>query len=58
MPPRTPKPAAFAVAAIPQLTRQAIAKATKAKAGSNTNQACHVISAVTVRSGIPSVNVC
>ena len=41
------KPAAFAAAAIPPLTRQAIAKATKAKAGSNTSQVSPVISAVT-----------
>lgn len=45
------KPAAFAAAPIPPLTRQAIAKATKAKAGSNTSQASPVISAATVRSG-------
>lgn len=32
------KPAVFAGAAIPPLTRQVIAKATKAKAGSNTSQ--------------------
>lgn len=32
------KPAVFAAAAIPPLTRQVIAKATKAKAGSNTSQ--------------------
>ena len=45
------KPAAFAAAPIPPLTRQAIAKGTKAKAGSNTSQASPVISAVMVRSG-------
>lgn len=33
------KPAEFAAAAIPRLTRQVIAKATKARAGSNTSQA-------------------
>lgn len=52
------KPAAFAAAAIPQLTRQAIAKATKARAGSNTSQDNPVISAVMVRNGMLYVNVC
>lgn len=51
------KPAAFAAAAIPPLTRQAIAKATKAKAGSNTNLDNPVISAATVRSGTVSARV-
>ncbi len=50
-------PAAFAAAAIPLLTRQATAKATKAKAGSNTSQDNPVISAATVRNGMLSVNV-
>lgn len=39
------KPAVFAGAAVPPLTRQVIAKATKAKAGSNTSQDNPVISA-------------
>ena len=52
------KPAAFAVAAILLLIRQAIAKATKAKAGSNTSQDNPVISAATVRSGMLSARVC
>lgn len=51
------KPAAFAAAAIPPLTRQAIAKATKAKAGSNTSQDNPVISAVMVLSGMLSARV-
>lgn len=42
----------FAAAAIPQLTRQAIAKATKVKAGSNTSRASPDTSAVMVRNGI------
>ena len=54
----SPEPAVFAAAAIPQLTRQAIAKATKAKAGSNTSQDNPVISAVMVLSGMLSVCVC
>lgn len=52
------KPAAFAAAPIPLLTRQATAKATKAKAGSNTSQASPDTSAVMVRNGMLSVNVC
>lgn len=52
------KPAVFAAAAIPQLTRQAIAKATKVKAGSNTSRASPDTSAVMVRNGMLSVNVC
>ena len=51
------KPAVFAVAAIPRLIRQAIAKATKARAGSNTSQDNPVISAVMVRSGTVSARV-
>ena len=39
------KPAVFVAAAIPPQTRQAIVKATKAKAGSNTSQDNPVISA-------------
>lgn len=46
------KPAVFAGAAVPPLTRQVIAKATKAKAGSNTSQDNPVISAATVRSDV------
>ena len=52
------KPAVFAVAAIPPQTRQAIAKATKVKAGSNTSRASPDTSAVMVRNGMLSVNVC
>lgn len=48
------KPAVFAAAAIPRLTRKAIAKATKAKAGNNTSRGNPVISAATVRSGTVS----
>lgn len=51
------KPAVFVAAAIPPQTRQATAKATKAKAGGNTSQASPVISAATVRNGMLSVNV-
>ena len=58
MPSRIPKPAVFVAAAIPPQTRQATAKATKAKAGSNTSQDNPVISAATVRNGMLSVNVC
>ncbi|CAM8552757.1 hypothetical protein ESCOMA026M_23470 [Escherichia coli] len=47
------KPAVFAAAAIPPQIRQAIAKATKAKAGSNTSRASPVISAVMVRGFVP-----
>lgn len=43
----------FAAAAIPQLTRQAIAKATKVKAGSNTSRASPDTSAVMVRGFVP-----
>ena len=46
------KPAVFVAAAIPPQTRQALVKATKAKAGSNTSQDNPVISAVMVRSGM------
>lgn len=48
------KPAEFAAAAIPRLTRQVIAKATKARAGSNTSQASPDTSAVMVRNGMLS----
>ena len=47
------KPAVFAATAIPPQIRQAIAKATKAKAGSNTSRASPVISAVMVRGVVP-----
>ncbi len=49
MPHEPQKPAVFAATAIPPQIRQAIAKATKAKAGSNTSLASPVISAVMVR---------
>lgn len=57
MPLELQKPAAFAAAVIPRQTRQATAKATKAKAGSNTNLDNPVISAATVRSGTVSARV-
>lgn len=57
MPPELQKPAAFAAAVIPRQTRQATAKATKAKAGSNTSQDNPVISAVMVLSGMLSARV-
>ena len=47
------KPAVFAATAIPPQIRQAIAKATKAKAGSNTSRASPVISVVMVRGVVP-----
>lgn len=47
------KPAVFAATAIPPQIRQAIAKATKAKAGSNTSRASPVINAVMVRGFVP-----
>ncbi len=52
------KPAAFVAAAIPPQTRQATAKATKARAGSNTSQDNPVISAVMVLSGMLFACVC
>ena len=51
------KPAVFAAAALQPRTIQATAKATKAKAGSNTNLDNPVISAATVRSGTVSARV-